>query len=244
MENRRNYYRILHIQPDAPEVLIKVSYRAMMQKLKMHPDLGGSHWNAVLVNEAYAVLSDPAKRRVYDKELLGDLSKYRFHEEEAPTNERNRQHHTLAQKEELIKHYCLFCMTPYHPGREYEHSSVCFECRSPLRSNKEMDNVEHHNRLVQRRQTEGPLTYYTYWPESPSSGKIFDLSPKGIGFYGHNKISSKSILKLESDQFRAVIEVMHCKFMPEASQLPYSIGAEFLTVNFEQPKGNFLSVDV
>lgn len=243
MENRRNYYRILHIQPDAPDVLIKVSYRAIMQKLKMHPDLGGSHWNAVLVNEAYAVLSDPAKRRVYDKELLGDLSKYRFHEEEEP-KEKGRQSQTIAQKEELIKHYCFFCMTPYHPDREYEQSSVCFECRSPLRSNKDMENVEQHNRMVQRRHAEGIVTYYTYWPEKPARGRICDISPKGICFTAHNKISSKSILKLESDQFRAVIEVAHCKYMPDESELPFSIGAEFLTVNFEQPRGNFLSVDV
>ena len=41
MENRRNYYRILHVQPDAPTEIIKSSYRTLMQKLRMHPDLGG-----------------------------------------------------------------------------------------------------------------------------------------------------------------------------------------------------------
>jgi DnaJ-class molecular chaperone len=50
--NRRNYYRILHVQPDAPTEVIKSSYRTLMQRLKMHPDLGGDHSEAALINEA------------------------------------------------------------------------------------------------------------------------------------------------------------------------------------------------
>jgi DnaJ-class molecular chaperone len=62
MKNKRNYYRILHVQPDAPQAIIKSSYRTLMHQLKQHPDLGGEHWNAALINEAYAVISDPGKR--------------------------------------------------------------------------------------------------------------------------------------------------------------------------------------
>ncbi len=69
MENRRNYYRILHVQRDAPPEIIRNSYRTLMQTLRMHPDLGGDHWNASLINEAYAVLSDPQKRSAYDLAL-------------------------------------------------------------------------------------------------------------------------------------------------------------------------------
>ena len=58
MDNRRNYYRILHVQPDAPTEIIKSSYRTLMQKLRMHPDLGGDQWNATLINEAYQTLMD------------------------------------------------------------------------------------------------------------------------------------------------------------------------------------------
>ena len=53
MKNKRNYYRVLHVQPDAPKEIIRSSYRTMMQKLRMHPDLGGDDWNASLINEAY-----------------------------------------------------------------------------------------------------------------------------------------------------------------------------------------------
>lgn len=71
MKNKRNYYRILFVQPDAPVEVIRASYRTLMQKLKQHPDLGGEHWNASVINEAHQVLGDAAKRRAYDKALFG-----------------------------------------------------------------------------------------------------------------------------------------------------------------------------
>jgi len=60
----------LHVQPDAPFEVIRANYRTLMQKLKLHPDLGGDHWTAVHINTAYAILADPVRRRAYDRELL------------------------------------------------------------------------------------------------------------------------------------------------------------------------------
>lgn len=68
--NRRNYYRILEVQPDADFETIRQNYRLLLHRLRMHPDHGGSHKDAALVNEAYQTLSDPAKREAYDRELL------------------------------------------------------------------------------------------------------------------------------------------------------------------------------
>ena len=70
MIERRNFYRILYIQPDAPMEVIKESYWALMQKLVMHPELASSDWNVSLLNLAYSTLRDPLKRDVYDQELL------------------------------------------------------------------------------------------------------------------------------------------------------------------------------
>ena len=70
VDNRRNYYRILQVQPDAPVSVIRSNYRTLLQKLRVHPDLGGAHWNASLVNQAYATLKNSVKRAAYDQKLL------------------------------------------------------------------------------------------------------------------------------------------------------------------------------
>ncbi len=70
MIERRNFYRILHIQPDAPMAVIKESYWVLMQKLVTHPELASPDWNVSLLNLAYSTLRDPLKRDVYDQELL------------------------------------------------------------------------------------------------------------------------------------------------------------------------------
>lgn len=69
-DNKRNYYRILYVQPDAPMEVVQAAYRTIMQKLKAHPDLGGDHWNASVINEAFETLIDADRRRAYDAELF------------------------------------------------------------------------------------------------------------------------------------------------------------------------------
>jgi DnaJ-class molecular chaperone len=94
MNNRRNFYRILHVQPEAPFEIIKASYRSLMTKLKVHPDLGGDHESAVLINQAYAVLSDPKKRKQYDEMLHSRKSQGRGH----PAHEANKPSSTNRYK--------------------------------------------------------------------------------------------------------------------------------------------------
>jgi curved DNA-binding protein CbpA len=66
---RRNLYRLLHVQPESPPEVIKAAYRVLMSTLRAHPDLGGDPALASQLNGAYAVLMDPAQRREYDRTL-------------------------------------------------------------------------------------------------------------------------------------------------------------------------------
>lgn len=64
-----NHYATLGLTPQAEPVVIKAAYRALAQRY--HPDrFEGSkdqaHALMTAINEAYAVLSDPIKRRDYD----------------------------------------------------------------------------------------------------------------------------------------------------------------------------------
>jgi curved DNA-binding protein CbpA len=65
-----NYYRILQVQPDAPYEVIRHNYTILLQKLRMHPDLGGNNRDAALINVAYETLQHPEKRAEYDRLLL------------------------------------------------------------------------------------------------------------------------------------------------------------------------------
>jgi curved DNA-binding protein CbpA len=59
-----DYYEILNVDPAAdPEAILKAYLRRAMID---HPDRGGSDERMKLVNEAFAVLSDPELRRHHD----------------------------------------------------------------------------------------------------------------------------------------------------------------------------------
>jgi curved DNA-binding protein CbpA len=60
-----NLYDILGVMPDADADTIKKAYRR--EAMRHHPDRGGDKARAAAINDAYAVLSDPARREQYDR---------------------------------------------------------------------------------------------------------------------------------------------------------------------------------
>lgn len=65
---RVDYYEILQVHPKAELAVIRSAYRAILKELQAHPDLGGSHERAVLINDAYRVLKNADLRKDYDRE--------------------------------------------------------------------------------------------------------------------------------------------------------------------------------
>lgn len=64
-----NYYDILGVAPSSEQEVVDAAYRAMMKKY--HPDMwkgdpAVGEKKAKLLNEAYAILKDPARRKQYD----------------------------------------------------------------------------------------------------------------------------------------------------------------------------------
>lgn len=68
-EQKRDYYEVLGIEKNADDAAIKKAYRALAKKY--HPDMNPGDTEAEKkfkeASEAYAVLSDPEKRRQYDQ---------------------------------------------------------------------------------------------------------------------------------------------------------------------------------
>ncbi|KAM3250124.1 chaperone protein dnaJ C76, chloroplastic [Capsicum chacoense] len=71
-------YDLLGVESSSNQAQIKLAYR-MLQK-RCHPDIAGpsGHDMAIILNEVYALLSDPIARMAYDKELtkIADLRGY------------------------------------------------------------------------------------------------------------------------------------------------------------------------
>ncbi len=69
MENKRDYYEVLGVSKTADEAEIKKAYRKLAKKY--HPDTNGGNVNAEQrfkeITEAYSILSDPEKRKLYDQ---------------------------------------------------------------------------------------------------------------------------------------------------------------------------------
>ncbi|XP_057469288.1 uncharacterized protein LOC130758404 [Actinidia eriantha] len=69
LSESKDYYRILEVDYDATEEAIRSNYIRLA--LKWHPDKQKDQDSATSrfqeINEAYQVLSDPVKRREYDK---------------------------------------------------------------------------------------------------------------------------------------------------------------------------------
>ena len=68
MTQQKEYYQILGVSRDASEEEIKKAFR--QQALKYHPDRNqdpGADEKFKEINEAYQVLSDPEKRKLYDQ---------------------------------------------------------------------------------------------------------------------------------------------------------------------------------
>ena len=68
-ENKRDYYEVLGVNKNADDAAIKKAYRVLAKKY--HPDANPGDANAEKMfkeaSEAYAVLSDPEKRKQYDQ---------------------------------------------------------------------------------------------------------------------------------------------------------------------------------
>lgn len=68
-EQKRDYYEVLGVGKDADDAALKKAYRALAKKY--HPDMNPGDQEAEKkfkeASEAYAVLSDPEKRRQYDQ---------------------------------------------------------------------------------------------------------------------------------------------------------------------------------
>jgi DnaJ domain len=230
-KNRRNYYRILYVQPEAPLQVIKASYRALMGPLRQHPDLGGDHAAAALLNEAYEVLSDPAKRRAYDrtlsKERLRGADSYTAHADAAVAH--NPSHWQTER-------CCPFCR---HALPEIARATQCAHCAAPLTPPQAASRgPELIGRRGSARSAKNHAVVLTpSWRAKEHSALMRDLSLTGIRLLVAAPIAARQAIRIADADFDAVALVVSCRRSADF----YTVHARFLTLRFARRQGVFVS---
>ena len=240
-ENRRNYYRVLHVQPEAPLEVIKASYRTLMSKLRQHPDLGGDHAAAQLLNEAYEVLSDPQRRAAYDRELVAHWKRVR--ERAAATRAAEsaaaagRTAATPAAAS-VVETGCPVCHTPL-PAR-IDLDTRCLHCDAPLASLPANDAAARElfgRRGSARRDRTQVATMLVGWPATRMAVRWRDLSLTGLSVYSAHPVGAQQVVRVVDDALDCVARVVSCRPSGQA----WTVHARLLTALFTQTSGVFVS---
>lgn len=248
VDNRRNYYRILHVQPDAPVEIIRSSYRTLMQRLKQHPDLGGDHWNAALINEAYRVLTNPQSREQYDHErqLIRRESSsakpadYAAEETFGPSVKQSADYPAAGTATTPDPDpACLFCLTPHDSSLIDDPDAVCSKCASPLCAASQWLLEHSGQRTIKRVAKHLDINFYTTWPQAaPCIGQTLDVSPNGMRFISERRLGEGRNIKIASSAIEAVALVTHCQ-QNETNR--WIVGVAFETLRLAHSQGIFFS---
>lgn len=111
--NKMTHYETLGVQKDAADVDIKRCFRRL--SLELHPDRApGQETRYKQVVEAYSVLGDADKRRLYDISLKEDVSK------RALTTRHNASSHRPYSNERDDRYYTYDCDDGEYDDERYE----------------------------------------------------------------------------------------------------------------------------
>jgi hypothetical protein len=247
MKARRTYYEILHVQPDAPPALIKASHRTLMQGLRMHPDLGGDHAQAVLLNEAFATLNDPARRAEYDRVLA--LQDPQPREEPAgpqpspATPSPTVDDATRTQGAGFNAACCPFCETPLLRGAADFPDAACTACGCALFPAQKHQAGDLSRRAIERIPRNMPMTFRrAVSPNEVWSASTENVSLNGMRFLSQAEMEVGERLKIDC-QFCTALAIVRSARVESAPQAPRRshFGVEFLTLRIRHARGGLLS---
>lgn len=226
-QERRNLYRILYVQPEAPPELITAAYRCLMMRLRNHPDRGGDPEAAARINQAYQVLRDPAKRKAYDNSRRRPLSARVRHASGEP-----------SRPPRAAERACPFCGLAVPP--RIEPNTRCRRCASPLApvayelaSTRETFG----RRSAPRVQKNCRVTVHSAPDGPPISAVLRDLSLTGVGLHTAAPVPTGGNIRIEALGMDVIAHVI--KVQPGKST--YLVRAVLLTALYKRNSGVFVS---
>jgi hypothetical protein len=221
-----DYYRVLHVQPDAPAAIIHASYRTLVQRA-----LGTTRGSeeVALLDAAYAVLGDPQRRASYDLERLAGPNAAR--------------HDTLDETGAPGTRNCLFCGVPHGLQRALERDDECARCGSPLFAAERHRYEVSGQRMLHRIPKRHAIDVWVTWPQAaPLRAEMRNLSLNGMSFATAVRLQPNQIVRIDCSELRALGRVAHLEPDAETRQ-HFRIGIEFLTLRFRQIRGSFVSAE-
>jgi PilZ domain len=226
MSAHRDYYRILHVQPDAPDAIVEASFRALLARAAA---TGSPTEDVALLQEAYAVIGDEDRRAAYDRQ-------WRAGESAAQTSAS-----TAVDAAGVRIWACLFCGAPHGLARSLERDDDCTQCGSPLYS-AERHRLEYSGqRMLARVPKQREVILWVTWPQAaPLPAQMRDLSLNGMHFVIGARLQPNQVVRIDCRELRAVARVAHVT--PDADEpARFNTGVEFLTLRFHQIRGSFVS---
>lgn len=238
-EERRNLYRILHVQPEAPLEVIRASYRTLMSTLRSHPDLGGDPAAAARINAAYAVLTDPDRRRAYDLSLSS-----------APAPDKPAKAGPAARAAApaapppaasdpatwLADRNCPMCRHALPAALHLD--TRCQGCDSPLFRRPSVDRGELFGRRRSPRNARAmPATLRLPARPGDHAARLRDLSLSGLCVLSPVPAAERSALRVMTATFDAVAVVVGCRRQSDG----WLLHGELLTLQLLRSQGVFVS---
>jgi hypothetical protein len=228
--NRRNYYRVLHVQPDAPVEVIRAAYRALM--VRHHPDRGGDHEKAALLNEAWSVLGDLARRSAYDAKRA-DRTTARSRTDDGLRARGTRR--PQPEPAHAPAGACPFCTAPHGPA-----DTTCARCQAPLARVKVNGQAKRwsddERRRLPRVSRADWATLRPDWRTEPIDVRMRNLSLEGVSFFCGAPLAAPSRVRITGAALDAVVDVLRCT----RSGNIYVVQGQFVTVQFAAKAGGFV----
>ena len=203
VSNRRNYYRLLNVQSDAAPSVIRAAYRALMSE--HHPDAGGDAEVAALLNEAYAVLSNAARRAAYDVARAARNGAHLPFDRGAPRR-RSGEHARITS--------CPMCA--FASNGRLAADPRCERCAAPLSMTRLSSGVESadERRSVPRVAKSSRASLVINWQAPAVEVQLRDTSTDGLSFYCGGMVPKQTRIRVVSDAFDMVAEVVSARQLP------------------------------
>lgn len=236
MPNRRNHYRILQVQPEAPPAVLKASWRALMHGARAHPDLGGDPRAAALINEAYAVLGDPGRRREYDRLL--DLARLRTNAHGPGSGDTPRPAARRVEPSTWRADRCCPLCRASLPT-VLRDDTRCLRCDAPVSPAPGpcgSERERHGRRSGVRRPRSDAVALLADWRGAAIDARLLDVSIGGASLASAAQVSAGLACRVFAPSLDAVAKVVAC----HRSESHWRVRVQWLTLRRAEARGVFL----